>query len=61
MQLLAAAADPTARARLLGLSTVDTAHCALAIANGTSAQHPAEADELVRNLTVARTLTLRLG
>ena len=53
MQLLAAAADPTARARLLGLSTVDTAHCALAIANGTSAQHPAEADELVRNLTVA--------
>ena len=47
VQLLAAAADPTARARLLGLSTVDTAHCALAIANATSAQHPAEADELV--------------
>ena len=48
--LLAAAADAKARARLLGLSTADAAHSALALANAASAEHPAAADELVRFL-----------
>jgi len=50
LELLATAADASTRTRLLGLATVDAAHCALAIANGTATQHPAEADELVRFL-----------
>ena len=50
VQLLAAAADPTARARLLGLSTVDTAHCALAIAE--------EADQATATLSGTRRVCL---
>ena len=49
-QLLGAAADGAARARLLAVGTLDAAHSALALANAAAAAKPAEAEELVRFL-----------
>ena len=49
-QLLGAAADGAARAKLLAVGTIDAAHSALALANAAAAAKPAEAEELVRFL-----------